>query len=136
VGVGALIWRGGHIPNDPNGPLFATRRVLSIHRRESAQEQAADVSQHGRTARRHSVFGQKRIEFGERAVDNLGGSGVAEVEGEVDSEIGGVKLLLDGAMARAEGGSCAGARGAALAACGGAMLAAAGVSGDFRGIRG
>ena len=68
--------RAWKIPNDLGVGFY--RGLLFLNGRESTEEQTADVGQDGGTARRDTVFGQERKEFGEGVTDTLGGlEGVA-----------------------------------------------------------
>ncbi len=102
---GILVWGGLCVCDgqhlgwelDPGG-------VVGVNLRQRAEKQAADVGENGGTARRDAVLCQEFVEIVEGMVDALCGLEVVEPPGEVEVVIGGLHLVLFGAMLRTEPG--------------------------------
>jgi len=86
--------------------------------RQRAEEQAADVSQNGSTARGDAVLGQKLVEVAEGIVDALGGLEALGIPDERSVDVGTLFLFFHGEMVRAEAGVRGRGEAAALAAIG------------------
>ena len=95
--------------------------AIGVDLRQGLQKQAADVGEHGGTARRDAVLGEELVEVHEGIVDALRGLEVSELRSQVLVVIGVLRLFLCGAMLRAETGMRVGSRKTALTAGGSAI---------------
>ena len=55
------------------GGIDDARRAIGVNLRESAEDQAADVSEDGSAASRDAVLGSEPLELAQRMVNALGG---------------------------------------------------------------
>src|SRR6266581_6510653 len=100
-----LLWGGdGQSFGRRFGGVDDSGGAIGVNLRQRAQKQAADVGENGGTARRDAVLSQELVEIVEGMVDALCGLEVVEPPGEVEVVIGGLHLVLFGAMLRTEPG--------------------------------
>jgi len=122
-----LLWGGdGQSFGRRFGGVGDSSGAIGVNLRQRAQKQAADVGKNSGTARRDAVLSQELVEVAQGKIDALRGLEALEIRDEVEVVIGGLLLLLFGAVLRTEAGSRVGSGETASAAAGSTVGAAKG----------